>query len=270
MVKSVLICMEAGARRQPQLSVGLDAARAFGASAVGLCIVGVPPIQAYVEAPVALEVYDQELQRRRAAAEEAEKSFREAAQKAKVEAEWRVVEGDWLEVALAHGRTADVVVLAQDDPDEPAARELESFVLALGRPALVTPYVGAERAVGGKAVVAWNDSREAARAVHDALPFLRRASAAVVVAVDPSPATEASAERLVAHLARHGVTASFRRLAAGGGVDVGAVLLNCLADESAELLVMGAYGHSRMRELVLGGATRTVFRQMTAPVLMSH
>lgn len=269
MVKSVVICMEAGAKRQPQLSVGLDAARAFGAAAVGLCVIVTPPIQAYAEAPVALEVYEEELRRRRAQAQELEREFRDAAARAKVEPEWRSVEGDWLELGLAHGRIADLVVLAQDDPDEPAARELEQLVLALGRPALVTPYVGAERAVGGKAVVAWNGSREATRAAHDAIPFLRRASETLIVAIDPSPAAEASAERLVAHLGRHGAKASFKRLTAAG-VDPGAVLLNCIADESAELLVMGAYGHSRMRELVLGGATRTVFRQMTAPVLMSH
>ena len=270
MVKSVLVCLDAGAKSQPQLEPGIQAARAFGATALGLCIVAVQPIPVYAEAPVAAEIYEQELQRRRADALVLERRFSEAARKAEVTAECRRAEGDWLDIAAAHGRTNDLVVLAQDNPDEwVGPGETEELVMTLGRPALVIPYVGSSGPVGGRAIVAWNGTRESARAVHDAMPFLIRASSVVVAGIDLDVAAQSSMERLRGQLARYGVKADMRAMS-GVGMDAGDVLLNAVSDEGANLLVMGAYGHSRMRELILGGATRTVFRQMTVPVLFSH
>jgi nucleotide-binding universal stress UspA family protein len=270
MVKSILVCMNAGARAQPHVEPALNAAKALGATAVGLCIIAVQPIPAYAEAPLAVDVFEHELHRRRADAQALERRFADAARKAEVTSEWCGVEGDWLDIAAAHGRTTDLVALAQDNPDEwVGPGETEELVLTLGRPVLAVPYVGAGSVVGGRAIVAWSGARESARAVHDAMPLLMRASSVVVAGVDLGPAAQSSMERLRAQLARYGIKAEVRGLS-GVGMDEGAVLLNAVSDEGANLLVMGAYGHSRMRELILGGATRTVFRQMTAPVLLSH
>ena len=270
MVKSVLVCMNAGAKAQPHVEPALHAAKALGATAVGLCIVAVQPIPAYAEAPLAVEVFEEELQRRRADAQALEKRFAEAARKAEVTSEWRGAEGDWLDIAQGMGRTSDLAVLAQDNPgDWVSPGEAEELVLTLGRPALVIPYVGGRSAVGGKAIVAWSGTRESARAVHDAMPFLIHASSVVLVGIDLDAKAQSSMERLREQLGRHGIKADMRGLS-GAGMDPGDVLLNKAADEGADLLVMGAYGHSRMRELILGGATRTVFRHMTVPVLLSH
>jgi nucleotide-binding universal stress UspA family protein len=122
-------------------------------------------------------------------------------------------------------------------------------------------------------VIAWNSAREAARAVHDAMPLLIAAEAVTVLTIDPREGPQGHGELpgadISLHLARHGVKAQVERTVSAD-LPVGEVLLSRLADLGADLLVMGAYGHSRMRELLLGGATRSLLQSMTVPVLMSH
>ena len=145
----------------------------------------------------------------------------------------------------------------------------ESAFLTTGRPALIVPYIGAPPGPVRRAVVAWNASREAARAAHDALPFLVEAEHTTVLAIDP--------ERSRYHAGGRAHGASRTPRGAGrdgslpsGGLTIGDAILAYAADDGADLLVMGGYGHSRMREIVLGGATRQVLAQMPLPVLMSH
>jgi nucleotide-binding universal stress UspA family protein len=122
-------------------------------------------------------------------------------------------------------------------------------------------------------VVAWDASREAARAVSDALPILEKASSVTVVTVNPRERDyghgDVPGADIAVYLARHGVKVDVQRIDARD-IDVGNMLLSHVANDSADLLVMGAYGHSRLREVVLGGATRTILGEMTVPVLMSH
>jgi nucleotide-binding universal stress UspA family protein len=164
---------------------------------------------------------------------------------------------------------ADLCVAGQ--PDETSVALLaEAAFLRTGRPAIIVPSIGAKPGPARCAMVAWNRSREAARAVHDALPFLIEAERTIVLSIDaPAAGAEASGSDLAAHLARHGVRAEVSALPSGG-LTAGDAILARAADESAELLVMGGYGHSRMRELVLGGATRQILTQMSLPTLMSH
>ncbi len=174
-----------------------------------------------------------------------------------------------------HARYADLVVVGQDDPDDPArGRHLpEQLVLASGRPVLLIPYIGAGATMGERVVVAWDASREAARAVSDAMPILERASSVVVVSINPKQRDFGHGEMpgadIALHLSRHGIKVEVQRIE-NREMDVGNALLSHLAGESADLLIMGGYGHSRLREIVLGGATRTVLGEMTVPVLMSH
>jgi nucleotide-binding universal stress UspA family protein len=122
-------------------------------------------------------------------------------------------------------------------------------------------------------VVAWDAGREAARAVNDALPILRRAKAVTVLSINPQPSYDGYGEEpgadLAVHLARHGVKVEVQH-SKGEEIGVGNAILSRLADHGADLLVMGAYGHSRLRELVLGGATRRILQSMTVPTFMSH
>jgi nucleotide-binding universal stress UspA family protein len=174
-----------------------------------------------------------------------------------------------------HARYADLVVVGQDDPDDPSmSRQLaEQLVLASGRPVLLIPYIGAGATMGERVVIGWDASREAARAVSDALPILERAVSVVVVTINPRQRDFGHGEMpgtdIALHLARHGVKVEVQRVETRD-MDVGNALLSHLAGQSADLLVMGGYGHSRLREIVLGGATRTVLGDMTVPVLLSH
>ncbi len=118
-------------------------------------------------------------------------------------------------------------------------------------------------------LVAWNGTREAARATHDALPFLTQADKVVVLGVSASGEDHIPGADLSTHLARHGVSVEIHNREAND-VSVGDAILNAASDYGADLLVIGAYGHSRLRELVLGGVTRHLLRHMTIPVLMSH
>jgi nucleotide-binding universal stress UspA family protein len=197
--------------------------------------------------------------------------FEDLARRTGVRAEWRHLAGRETEEAVVNARYADVAVAASGAA--PSARALaEGLVLASGRPLLLVPPRGLEH-LGRRALVAWNASREAARAVSDALPILSRADAVALLVVDPDAhaddvGREPGAD-IARHLARHGVDVDVRR-AACAGRDAGLVILEQAAAFAADLVVMGAYGHSRLTELVLGGATRTVLREATLPVFMAH
>jgi nucleotide-binding universal stress UspA family protein len=176
-----------------------------------------------------------------------------------------------------HAAGSDLLILGQADPSDPecAAHRavLEYVLLHAPRPALLVPYAGRFEAPGSTVLLAWDDSRECARAAADALPLMRRAAAVHVVQFEPvasapdAPGT-ARLEPVTRWLAGHGIAAAPAVLRAGG--PVGDALLSHAADVAADLLVMGAWGTSRFAERVLGGATRTVLASMTVPVLMAH
>jgi nucleotide-binding universal stress UspA family protein len=174
-----------------------------------------------------------------------------------------------------HARYADLTVVGQGIDLKDAPHDLaflpEELALGVGRPVLVVPRYGTFETFGERVLIAWNGSREATRAVHDALPLLTRATKVTVLSIDPEPDSGArvpSAD-ITLHLARHGVSAEADSTVALD-MAVGDMLLSRAADLGANLLVMGAYGHSRVREMVLGGATRHILQHMTVPVLMSH
>lgn len=169
---------------------------------------------------------------------------------------------------------ADLLVLGQRGADE--ARDVDvpadfvsSVLIDSGRPAIVVPHI--TRAVPrlGRVLVAWKATRESARAVTAALPVLLQASQVTVVSFDEGDSAADGEPGIVGYLRQHGVQAAFRRQVAAE-LDVGGQLLSLAADEQADLLVMGCYGHGRAREWALGGVTRTVLQSMTIPVLMSH
>lgn len=188
--------------------------------------------------------------------------------------ELRAAIDDPIDAMTLHARYADLVVIGQADAADGShlARDFpERLVLACGRPVLILPNVGSFATLGKRILVAWNPSREATRAVTDAIPLLRLADAVHVMAVNPKAGehgTVAGAD-IGLYLARHGVRVEVNT-DHGAEIDVGNELLSRAADLDADLIVMGGYGHSRLKEWVLGGATRTILESMTAPVLMSH
>lgn len=197
-------------------------------------------------------------------AEQAQRDFNRYTDQTGVAAELRVVSGPAVLALAQLAPYADLVLVGQDDPVLAA-----DLVFSLGRPLLVLPpHSGI---FGQHLLVAWNGSREASRAVHDALPLLQRAQRVTVltIATARAPEAEPAAAQLSAHLVRHGVAAVADALPETDQ-DTSAALLARAAELKADGLVMGAYGHSRLREWVMGGATRDVLRQATLPVLLSH
>lgn len=195
------------------------------------------------------------------------------------------VSGEWVETqerandaVPRFSRCADLVVISQDDPTDPESYVGDHFpettILASGRPVLLVPYTGFFASVGKHPMIAWDGSREASRAVHDALPFLKMAERVSIVSVDMSTG-EARDDRIpcadiAACIARHGIKTEVSSGGVTSDATVGELLLSRTADLNADLVVMGGYGHARWQELVLGGATRTFLASMTVPVLMSH
>ncbi|MEI7609885.1 MAG: universal stress protein [Rhodospirillaceae bacterium] len=191
-------------------------------------------------------------------------------------ADWRVVDGDPGEEAALHGRSADLVVVGQREPGVDGDATLvapDRLVFECGRPVLVVPYAGRFPRVGQRVLVGWNGSREAARAIGDALPLLERAHAVTLLAVNAGAGPETAGPEpeaaILRHLARHGIAAGTARFVCGHH-EVGDTLLNATSDLGSDLIVMGAYGRSRLRTLVLGSLTGFILKHMTVPVLLCH
>jgi len=211
-------------------------------------------------------------------AERAADAFRDACHAAEVKSFEAVIdEASKVESLVRHARCSDLTVLTQADPSAPnfvAAKALvESVILHSARPTLVLPFAGRFESIGSRVLVAWNDSREAARAVSDALPMLLRAKQVEVAtwsegATVDDKTTLAQLDALQKWLIWHGVSARTQVEPVGAGI--ADAMLSHAADTNADLIVMGAYGHSRWAERVLGGATRGLLASMTVPVLMSH
>jgi nucleotide-binding universal stress UspA family protein len=171
------------------------------------------------------------------------------------------------------GRRFDMLVVGQAEADKNLFDELivEAALFDSGRPVIVVPYIHKCGLKLERVLVCWDGSRPAARAVGDAMPLLERARSIemIVVTLEPMKSDEVPGADLAQTLARHGLDVELRRIGAGG-VDVASIILNHASDTSADFIVMGAYGHSRFREFVLGGTTRSMLKQMTVPTLMSH
>lgn len=199
----------------------------------------------------------------------------EAEQKSGRSIEWRAVSGDAVNMVMLHARHADLLVMTQEDPAQKLALDpivAASVVVGVGRPVLMVPYAGAFKSCGSSPLIAWSGTRESARAVADALPMLRLAAKVNVVSFNPkgdSTWGEIPGADIATWLARHGVRVTVRQQKSEE-VDVGNQILSLASDLGSDLIVMGAYGHSRTFEFVLGGVTRTLFTSMTVPVLMSH
>jgi len=271
--KTILVHL-ADEQRLPGLLVpAIALARRFGAHLVGLAVlpqVIVEPSLVPGGASVVIESH------RKAFAEEMARmrqAFTVAARDAGVLAEW--VSDDaglwpvWRKV-VEYGRAVDLIVAAQPVP---LVAEEEELVLRSGRPVLFVPIAGNHAGLGKRVLIAWNGRREASRAAFDALPLLTGAEQVKVLWINPDDgggsAEDVPTAALCLALARHKIKCE-AIAAAAPDAGAGQALLGQVRDTGSDLLVMGCYGHSRVQELILGGATRHVFKHMTVPVLMAH
>ena len=266
------------AKRSAAVEAAIKLAQQFGAHLTGLSHVDVTRLPPYIRAHLGEELAREQLRRAESDAAAAGAGFETLARRAGLPSvEVRRLIGDPVQALAVSARYADLIVMGQVDmetADGPGERDFpDHAIIGSGRPTLMIPYAGSFATFGQHAVVAWSATRESTRAVTDALPLLQRAKKVTVIVGDAKPGVGGHGETpgadIALYLARHGVQVEVSQERTAG-IDVGSLLLSRISDLSADLLVMGGYGHSRMRELVLGGVTRTILREMTVPVLMSH
>lgn len=275
-IKDLAVHVDYGEQCRPGVELAIALAERMAAHLTGVYVDSVPlapELVAMSAAPVLLETITEEQEERAASARAA---FEGLAGQAGIRFSSRRARGPMFAALNTHARYADMLVLTQEGDGEsgPVLGGFADYaIMDSGRPVLVVPFIGASLPADGTALVAWNGSRESARAVHDALDLLALAKQVEVVVVEPGSTELADAAMpgadICEHLARHGLKAE-ARVIPGSDVDAGNLLLSHAADVGANLLVMGAYGHSRLREMVLGGMTRHMLLHATVPVLMSH
>jgi nucleotide-binding universal stress UspA family protein len=274
--KTILVHVDNGRRWPARVEVAVELAGRFEAHLVGLHAVALAYTRAYRTVEAGPLVIEGQKQLALEQAKRAETMFRQALEKgALANAEWRTSSDTHAAVAL-HSRYADLILMGQPDLQDDSGVEpafAHGLALMAGRPVLFVPYIGPSGTLGKRILLAWNATREAARAATDALPFLKAADEVCVVVINPGGASHGHVPGadIGLYLARHGVHAKVEVIEGADILhDAGNLLLSRAADLSSDLIVMGAYGHSRFSELVLGGVTRTMFESMTVPVLMSH
>jgi nucleotide-binding universal stress UspA family protein len=274
-IKDLLVNITINIREDATLDYVCSFARMFEARATGVAF-------AYEVVPVAMLLDDVPplwIEDLRKEAEQVAKAavdrFQDAARRAGIAADARWVSAPFSETAEQFGRLGrrfDLTVVRQAEPDSgtPAPLIIEAALFETGRPTLVVPYIQKGPIKLDRILVCWDGSRSAARAANDAIPLLRRAkSIEVVIVAEHGKSDEMPGADIAQHLARHDLEVEVRQIVSPEAKPA-AVILSHAADCSADLLVMGGFGHSRLRELVLGGVTRTLLESMTVPVLMSH
>src|SRR5690606_6276456 len=261
--KSILVHVDDDKNCATRLDLALKLATSFQAYLTGLHVVAPAYVPPYMAAELGTQIFETQRRLAMQLSVEAEDLFKKTVKKYEVQSEWRRDDGYPGEVVAVHARYSDLAVVGQNEPEK-GNDIAETVVLDSGRPTLVVPYAGSFDRIGERVLVAWNAGREATRAIGDALPLLKRAKAVTVMAVNPAGGSAAHGDvpgaDISLYLARHGVNAEATQVFAED-IDVGAMLLSRAADLGSDLLVMGAYGRSRLTELVLGGATRHILQQ---------
>lgn len=280
--KTILVYLDDAANIDDRIRMGASLAKTHDAHLVGVAMTGIPSdMVATWTHGIGADKASAHVGIAHRNAARAVHDFEAIAHEAGVSRlEGQLVEAFEEDGAICWARYADLVVVGQYNPDGSAPPRLshlgEHIAMSSGAPVLVLPYAGQFQSMGQRVLVAWNGSTQSVRALRQALPLLQRA-AKVDIAVFSSASDEVSEldfdeGQLIAFFARHGVQASVTRRPRDeeSKVDVGDLLLSMAADVDADLLVMGCYGHTRFRETLFGGVTRTVMRSMTLPVFIAH
>jgi nucleotide-binding universal stress UspA family protein len=273
--KDILVHLDQSAESDKRLTIAVGLSLEHEAHLTGLYVKPkpyIPPIHDLGQLPP--EYLKQQEQSANTGAAEVEVKFLKAVKAAGIEYEWRCDSGLAGDRIPTHARYCDLLILGQKNPEDGNAFGdfPDSIILTVGCPVLIVPYATNIESVGSRVMVGWDASAQAARAVNDALPLISRADQVKILAVNPSGTGDHGdmpCADISLHLARHGVTAEAQSLSVTD-IGVADMLLSRAADEGVDLFVMGAYGHSRWREMVLGGVTAHMLKHMTMPVLMAH
>jgi nucleotide-binding universal stress UspA family protein len=274
--KTILVHCDASRSTAGRLKIAADLADRFGGHVIGLHVRRAFQAPAFTDAGPAMDslyrTYETAVRAEEATAAAA---FRDAVGSKGLSGDWRVADGYVDEILMAQARVADLVIVGQAEPDGPPTTTpsdlAEGVAMAAECPVLIVPFIGAAKPPGKTIMLCWNDSREAKHAAVGAMPLLAAAEKVIVLVVDAKTGRdrEQPGADVAVWLARHGVKVTVQ-LDSAADSDVGGVILSRAADHDVDLIVMGIYGHSRLRERVLGGASRTLLASMTAPLLVAH
>lgn len=273
--KTILVHVDTGRSASARLKFSAELAARFAAHVTALYVRRPFQAPAFTDAGPAMDsLYRTYENAAKADEATATAAFRELIGGTGLSSDWRVTDGLAEEAVAAHARHADLVIVGQAEPDAPAtttpADLAETVAISGERPVLIVPHIGVTKPPGKTVLLCWNGTREAARAATGALPILKQADKVIILLIDPkSDGDEQPGLDVTRWLVRHGVKAVVQRDTAAES-SVGGVILSRAADQDADLIVMGLYGHSRMREWVLGGASRTLLASMTVPLLVAH
>jgi nucleotide-binding universal stress UspA family protein len=277
MIKDLIVNLEYRAARDPGRDFAISVAETFDAHVAGIALTYEPGLPPYALAGIPTDVVAQVIAESEKAAKAAVEQFDAAAKPRLVSTEHRLLRATAAEAPaiLSHlARRFDLSVIAQTDSDGFDNDDLiEASLFDSGRPVMIVPYIQQERFNLNHIVCCWDGSRAAARAVNDALPLLSKATTVdLLIVLNEKIDTEDYRIRgteIAKHLVRHDVKARIETEPAAD-TDVASAILSYVADNSATLIVMGGYGHAKLREVILGGVTRDMLKSMTVPVFMSH
>jgi nucleotide-binding universal stress UspA family protein len=276
MIKDIVVNLSVGERTSPAGDYAVSIAATFDAHVAGIAFVYDPIVPGTGAGYIPGEVFETQQRDNAAATKAALDRFAAASARTGVSAEPLTLHVSFASAGDQFGRIArrfDLAIVGQAEPETSAVEEtiVEAALFDSGRPVIIVPYTQKAPLKLDRVMVCWDGSRAAARAIADAMPLLERAGLleVVIIANEPGKQDEIEGADMGQHLARHRLNVEVKRINYGN-LDVADALLSHAADFDADFIVMGGYGHSRLREFVLGGATRGILRSMTAPVLMSH
>ena len=276
MIKDAVVNLPVGNPRNPVVDFAVSVASMFEAHLAGVAFVYDPFVPMIDGAAIPADLIESQRIENENAAKAAIGKFEEAARRSAVSAESGTLEAELVGASDIFGRIArrfDLSIVAQAEPDKPGSEDMiiESALFDSGRPCLVVPYIQKAGLKLDRVMVCWDGSRNSARAAADAMPFLLRAKVVEVVVVtgEGRKSEELPGADIAKHLARHGLNVEVNRIVATD-TDVANTILSHAADADADFIVMGGYGHSRLREFILGGATSGILGAMTVPTLMAH
>ena len=276
MFKDVVVNISGRGPRDFAAEYATSIAATFGAHIAGISFLYEPVIPDGTLGGIPVDLIELQREENSKVANEAVSRFEAGVKKAGVSAETRILDATFGGAATVFAQIArrfDLAVVGQAQREGGASDELlvEGALFESGRPLVVVPYIQKRGLTLERVLACWDGGRTAARAIGDAMPFLERAKAVdiVIVAEERKGGDEINGANMGEHLARHGVTANVKRIAKGD-LAIEDVLLSYAADSGADFMVMGGYGHSRLREFILGGVTRGILGSMTVPVMMSH
>jgi nucleotide-binding universal stress UspA family protein len=276
MIKDIVVNLSMNEAGSPTADYAVSVADALDAHLTGIAFVYDPIVPVSGTGYVPAEVIETQQADNEAAAKSAIDRFAEATRRAGLSAEPLTISASLAGAGEQFGRIArrfDLAIVGQAEPDSSSVEDIiaETTLFESGRPMILVPYIQKAPLKLDNVMVCWDGSRQAARAIGDAMPLLAKAGSVEIVIVgnERGKQDEIEGADMGQHLARHGFKVDVHRVS-GGNIDVADALLSRVADSGADFMIMGGYGHSRLREFVLGGVTRSILRALTVPALLSH